>query len=160
MQHCNTLQHTATQCNSLQHTASHCNTLQHTHINTHTHIQEEGHIDLKYPPSAYPQGRFRFHTHTHTLRHTATHTHIRTHTHIGRESHRDFMHSRTLQHIATHNNTLQHTATHYNTPTTHQQKNLLVCCTPRPCSSIGRLCLCTCPTRPKMRRRCRRKSQE
>jgi len=29
-EHCNTLQHTATQCNTLQHAVTHCNTLQHT----------------------------------------------------------------------------------------------------------------------------------
>jgi len=83
--HCNTLQHTATHCNALQHTVSHCITLQHTATHTrkhtHTHIQEEGHIDLKYPPFTYLQGCFRFHTHTHTLRHTATLTHIRTYAH-------------------------------------------------------------------------------
>ena len=30
LNHCITLQHTATHCNTLQHTATHCNTLQHT----------------------------------------------------------------------------------------------------------------------------------
>ena len=37
-QHCNTLQHTATQCTTMQHSA-HCNTLQHTatHCNTLQH---------------------------------------------------------------------------------------------------------------------------
>ena len=39
VEHCNTLQHTATHCNTLQHTSTHCNTLQHiaTHWNTLQH---------------------------------------------------------------------------------------------------------------------------
>jgi len=34
--HCNTLQHTATHCNTLQHTATHCDTLQHTATHCNT----------------------------------------------------------------------------------------------------------------------------
>jgi len=61
--HCNTLQHTATYCNILQLTATHCNTLQHTttHHNTLQHTATHGNT--------------RQHTATHcnTLQHTATH---------------------------------------------------------------------------------------
>ena len=63
MQHCNTLQHTASHCNTLLLTATHCNTLQ----PTATHCNPLQHTATHYTTLQHTA------THCNTLQRTATH---------------------------------------------------------------------------------------